>query len=62
MKVTKSMIAPIIAVLALFIKSVFNIEIPNELQDQAAVVIVGVFALVTAIRGIWKNHFKGEVK
>ncbi len=55
---TKTMIAPIIAVLALFIKAVFNIEIPNEVQDQIVVAVVGIAALVTTIIGIVKNHKK----
>ena len=59
---TKSMIAPIIAVAALFVKAVFNIEIPNDVQAEAATIIVGVGALVTTVIGIIKNHKKQEVK
>lgn len=59
--ITKSMVAPIIAVLALFVKSVFNIEIPTDVQAQIVTYIVGGIALVTAVVGIVKSH-KKEVK
>lgn len=59
---TKSMVAPIIAVVVLFIKAVFKIDIPNEVQDQAAVIVVGVVALVTTVHGIFKNHKKDVTK
>lgn len=56
--ITKSMVLPIIAVLALFVKSVFNIEIPESFQNDLAVWIIGGAALVTTVHGIWKNHKK----
>jgi hypothetical protein len=57
---TKTMIAPIVAVVALFVKAVFNVEIPETVQADIATYIVGGVALVTTVIGIWKNHRKGE--
>lgn len=55
---TKSMILPFIAVLALVTKAVLGVDISAELQDQIAngIVILGGAGYV--VYGIFKNHKK----
>lgn len=58
MKISKSMILPIIAVLAFFIQTVFHINISLELQNEFADIIVNAVLLVGAVVGVVKNHQK----
>jgi uncharacterized membrane protein len=51
-----SIIVPIIAVLALLIKSVFGIEIGQELQTQFAEGLTAFALAVVAVFGIIKSH------
>lgn len=55
---TKTMIAPFIALIALAIKAIFNIEIPETVQAQVSEFVVGAVALFVVIKGIVKNHKK----
>lgn len=48
----KTVILPLIALLAIIVKSWFNIEIGSELQDDIAETIVTLIALY----GVFKNH------
>ena len=50
----KTIILPLIALLALIVKNWFGIEIGSELQDSIAESIV----TVIAIYGVFKNHSK----
>lgn len=58
MRISKSMILPIIAVLAFFIQTVFHINISLELQNEFADIIVNAVLLVGAVIGVVKNHQK----
>jgi uncharacterized membrane protein len=55
---TKSMILPILAVLALLVKTVFHIDIPSDTLDNIAQAIIAVTLVVVNIHGIIKNHKK----
>lgn len=55
---TKTMITPLVAVLAIAIKAVFNIEVPETVQAQVTEFVVGAGALYVVVRGIIKNHKK----
>jgi uncharacterized protein (DUF697 family) len=55
---TKTMIAPIVAVIALAIKGFFGIEIPETVQAEIVTYLVGAIALGTTVWGIVKNHKK----
>jgi hypothetical protein len=55
---TKSMIAPIVAVIAIAIKAITGVEISGEIQEQ---IVTGIFVLGAAgyaVYGIFKNHKK----
>lgn len=54
----KTVIAPLVTLLALLIKSAFHIELSNELQDG---LVTGLLAVYTAY-GVWKNHKKEGAK
>lgn len=56
MRISKSMILPIIAVLAFFIQTVFHINISLELQNEFADIIVNAVLFVGAVIGVVKNH------
>ena len=51
-----SIILPVIAVLALCIKSVFGIEINEELQSTIADAVLAVVLAVMGILGVVKAH------
>ena len=51
-----SIIAPIIAVLALLVKSVFGIEIGEELQAQIADGVISIGLAIVATLGVVKAH------
>lgn len=55
---TKSMLLPIISILAFAIKSLFHIELSQDLQSQIAQWILGGILLGTNVWGIVKNHKK----
>lgn len=52
----KTVIAPIVSLGALVIKSTLHIELSSEAQD---IIVTGILAIFTAY-GIWKNHKKEE--
>lgn len=54
---TRSMVAPIVAVVVLLLKS-FGVEIGQDLESQIVESVVLGGAVVTAIWGIIKNHKK----
>lgn len=54
----KTIIAPIIAVLALAVQAIFGVEIPEEILNEAVVVIVNAVLLVTAVVGIFNDYKK----
>jgi uncharacterized membrane protein len=51
-----SIIAPIVAVMALLAKSAFGIEIGAELQEQIADAVLSVTLAVVAVFGVVKSH------
>lgn len=55
---TKSMVLPIIAVVALGVKALTGIEISADLQEQLATGIVILGGVAYAIYGVFKNHKK----
>jgi hypothetical protein len=58
MKLTKTMIAPLVAALASFIGLVIGHPIGQTIQDEATTIIVAAVAFGTTIYGIYKNHKK----
>lgn len=55
---SKVVIAPIIAVLALAVQTIFSVTIPEEVVNEVVVTVVNAGLLVTAIIGVFKNHKK----
>jgi len=55
---SKTVIAPIITVLVLFVKAVFNIDIPDTLVSQITEWVVLGASLVVSLIGVFKNHKK----
>lgn len=60
MKITKSMILPLISVICLAYGTLSGHQISNEIQGQIAEAIVVVVGLSYSIYGIFKNHKKEE--
>ena len=58
--VTKSMIVPIVAVLALAVQAIFGISVDEATQTQIVDTIVSVVAVGLTIKGIIENHIKEE--
>lgn len=54
----KTIIAPIIAVLVLFVQSVFHVDVPDTLVAQITDWVVIGGSLVLSVVGIFKNHHK----
>lgn len=55
---SKTMIAPLVALLAVALKLAFGIDLSEELQAQIIDVTGSVIALVLILIGIVKNHNK----
>lgn len=53
---SKSIIVPIVAVIAFFIQSVFHVQISSDLQSQIIDFIVNAGLLVISLIGVFKNH------
>lgn len=51
-----SIVLPVIAVIALLIKTVFGIEIDHELQSSIADATVAITLAVIGVLGVIKNH------
>lgn len=52
----KTIIAPVIAVLALVLELVFKVKLPEELQNGVIDGISNLVAIAVVIYGILKNH------
>jgi hypothetical protein len=52
----KTIIAPIIAVIALILENVLKVKLPEELQGNIVDTISNFVALAVVIYGIFKNH------
>lgn len=59
---TKSMIAPIVAVLAIAIKAITGIEVSAEIQEQIVTGVIILGAAGYSVYGIIKNHKKEDGK
>jgi hypothetical protein len=59
---TKSMIAPIVAVIAIAVKAITGVEISGEIQEQIVTGVVILGAAGYSIYGIIKNHKKDSDK
>lgn len=57
---TKSMIAPLVSILALALGKIFGIEIGTDLQAQIVDAIITVVFVVSAVYGVFKNHKEKE--
>lgn len=55
---SKTMIAPVIAVACMAVQLLFGVKISEELQSQVADAIVNIVLVATAIYGVFKNHTK----
>lgn len=56
--VYKTIIAPIVAVLAMAIQLIFGTKVPESLVNEVVVTASNVVAVVVAVYGIFKNHKK----
>ena len=54
----KTIIAPIVAVLAMAIQLIFGVGIPESLVNEIVITVSNVVAVVVAIYGIFKNYQK----
>ena len=54
----KTIIAPIVAVLAMAIQLIFGVEIPESLVNEIVITVSNVVAVVVAVYGIFKNYQK----
>lgn len=57
---SKAIIAPIVAVLALAVQAIFGITIPEDVVNQVVLAIGNVVLVVASIVGIVKSHQKKE--
>lgn len=55
---SKTAIAPIVAVICLFIGNIIGHPIGQSVQDEATTLLVSLIAFSTTIYGIYKNHKK----
>lgn len=55
---TKTIIAPIVALIVLVVQALFGIEIPEDVVNEFVVVIGNLVAVATVIYGIVTNHIK----
>lgn len=55
---SKTIIAPIVAVLAIVVQLVFGVEIPEDVVEQIVAVVGNVVAIGLVVYGIVKNHKK----
>jgi uncharacterized membrane protein len=60
--VTKSMILPIISVIALLLQSAFHIVLSDTLQDLLATATTDFILVVVSIHGIIKDHHTETVE
>ena len=54
----KTIIAPIVAVLAMAIQLIFGVEVPESLVNEIVITVSNVVAVVVAAYGIFKNYQK----
>jgi uncharacterized membrane protein YfbV (UPF0208 family) len=54
--IQKSAILPLISVIALVAQLVFHKEIPADIQDNLATIVVNIVLLYSGIKGIFTNH------
>lgn len=54
----KTIIAPIVAVLAMAIQLIFGVEIPESLVNEIVITASNVVAVFVAVYGIFKNYQK----
>lgn len=59
---SKTIIAPIVAVIALAIQLIFDVKIPDEVLNEVVMAIGNVALVVASLVGIFKNHKKDETK
>lgn len=52
----RTIIAPIIAVIALVVENVLKVKLPEELQSNVVDTISNLVAIAVVIYGIFKNH------
>ena len=57
---TKTIIAPIVALIVLVVQALFGIEIPEDVVNEFVVVVGNLVAVATVIYGIVTNHLKKE--
>jgi len=58
MNFSPSVIAPIVAVIAMSIQLIFGVELNDEIQSNIVTNIINVSALAAVVYGIFKNHQK----
>lgn len=58
----KTLIAPIIATLFIFLNIVFGVEIPADVQSEVVLGVTNTVLVGVVLYGIWHNHNKEEKK
>jgi uncharacterized membrane protein len=58
----KALIAPIIAVIAMFVQMVFGVEIKADTQNDIVVAVANVIAVGIVVYGIFHNNVKPTKK
>jgi len=58
----KTIIAPIVAIIALAVQFVLGIEIPDAVLNEVIVTIGNVILVGATVVGVVKNHKKEEIK
>lgn len=56
--ISKTILAPIIAVICMAAQLVFGVDINEEVQDQLITAIINLSAVIVTIYGIFKNYKK----
>jgi hypothetical protein len=57
---SKTIIAPLVGFVVLFLQVAFNVKIPKDVQTMLVDVLVTGASLATVLYGIFKNHQKKE--
>lgn len=58
--IDKAVITPLISVVAMAVQLAFHKQIPQELQDQASMIILNLVLLYSGVKGIFTNYKKND--
>ena len=55
-KELKTLIAPIVATLFIFLNLIFGVELPADVQSEVLIGITNFALILVVLYGIWHNH------